>query len=300
MLDLNDFRYFVRIVDCRGLTAASRDLNVPKSTVSHRLQQLEAGLGVRLINRTSRSMSVTDAGEHFYRHAVSMLEHARLAENTVRGRLAEPSGTIRFTSAVATSLFALQPILPDFIGRYPKIHLVQHTSDDQVDIVGAGYDVAIRAHSGPLSDSMLVQRTLAPASWYLFASPDYIGRRGLPLTPQDLAQHDTLSMLRPGHPSTWKLMHSTIGEVVIPIAPRFTGSDLMMLMEAARSGLGIVALPSYVCRAELATGSLRPILPDWSAGQASISAVVPFRNGLQPSVRVFLDYLAGQVPRIVA
>jgi DNA-binding transcriptional LysR family regulator len=300
MLDLNDFRYFVRIVDCRGLTAASRDLNVPKSTVSHRLQQLEAALGVRLINRTSRSLSVTDAGEHFYRHAVNMLEHARLAENTVRGRLAEPSGSIRFTSAVATSLFALRPILPDFISRYPKIQLVQHTSDDQVDIVGGGYDLAIRAHSGPLSDSMLVQRTLAPAPWYLFASPDYIGRRGLPPAPPDLAQHDTLSMLRPGHAPAWKLTHSTAGEVQVPIAPRFTGNDLMMLMEAARDGLGIVALPSYVCRAEVGTGSLRPVLPDWSAGQASISAVVAFRNGLQPSVRVFLDYLAERIPRIVA
>jgi DNA-binding transcriptional LysR family regulator len=299
MLDLNDFRYFVRIVDCRGLTAASRDLNVPKSTVSHRLQQLEASLGVRLINRTSRSLSVTDAGEHFYRHAAIMLEHAHLAESTVRGRLAEPSGSIRFTSAVATSLFALRPILPDFIRSYPKINVIQHTSDDQVDIVGGGYDIALRAHSGPLSDSMLVQRTLAPVPWYLFASPEYIARRGVPLTPEDLAGHDTLTMLRPGHPQSWKLKHPTLGEVVVPIAPRFTGNDLMMLTQAARDGLGIVALPRYVCRVEVRSGSIRHILPDWLAGQASITAVMPFHNGLQPSVRVFLDFLIEQIPKIV-
>ncbi|MEA2787886.1 MAG: hypothetical protein QOG73_292, partial [Acetobacteraceae bacterium] len=194
MLDLNDFRYFVRIVECGGVTAASRNLNVPKSTVSHRLQQLETSLGVRLVNRTSRSLSRTDAGDLFYRHAVGMLERADLAESAVRERLMEPSGTIRFTTAVATSLFALRPILSDFIRRHPKVNVVQHTSDDQVDIVGGSYDLAVRAHTGPLSDSTLVQRILAPAPWFLFAGPAYLERRGVPLTPEDLAGHDTLLM----------------------------------------------------------------------------------------------------------
>src|SRR3982074_3228768 len=112
MLDLNEFRYVVRIVECGGLTAASRNLNVPKSTVSHRLQQLETSLGVRLLNRSSRSLSVTDAGDLFYRHALANLECAALAESSVRERLVEPSGSIRFTTAVATSLFAMRPILP--------------------------------------------------------------------------------------------------------------------------------------------------------------------------------------------
>jgi DNA-binding transcriptional LysR family regulator len=129
MLDLNDLRYFVRIVESGGLTAASRNLNEPKSTVSHRLQQLEASLGVRLLNRTSRSQSMTEAGEVFFRHAVAALERAELAESAVRERLLEPSGTIRFTTAVATSLFALRPLLPDFIRRHPKINVIQHTSD---------------------------------------------------------------------------------------------------------------------------------------------------------------------------
>lgn len=144
LLDLNDFRYFVLIVESGGLTAASRNMNVPKSTVSYRLQQLETSLGVRLINRTSRSQSVTDAGAVFYKHAAEMLERAEFAESEVRQRLLEPSGVIKFTTAVATSLFALRPILPEFIRRYPKIQIVQHTSDSQVDIVGGSYDLAIR------------------------------------------------------------------------------------------------------------------------------------------------------------
>ncbi len=300
MIDLNDFRYFVRIVDCGGLTAASRNMDVPKSTVSHRLQQPETSLGVRLINRTSRSLSTTDAGALFYRHAVEALERADFAENAVRERLLEPSGTIRFTTAVATSLFAIRPILPEFIRRYPKVNVIQHTSDEQVDIVGGSFDLAIRAHTGPLSDSTLVQRTLAPAPWFLFAASDYLDRRGLPLAPEDLAGHDTLMMLRPGHPPAWKLKHPTRGEVAVPGEPRIATNDIVMLKQVAREGLGIVALPGYVCRDDVESGALRQIMPDWLAGEANITAVTPFRHGVLPSVRAFLDFLIERIPNVVS
>src|SRR6202162_1476641 len=290
MLALNDFRYFVRIVECGGLTAASRNLDVPKSTVSHRLQQLEAALGVRLVNRTSRSLSMTDAGEVFYRHAVATLERADLAKSAVRERLVEPSGTIRFTTAVATSLFAMRQILPDFIHRYPKISVIQHISDDQIDIAGGSYDLALRSHSGPLSDSTLVQRTLAPAPWFLFASPGYLERYGLPIVPEDLAGHETLIMLRHNMPMAWKLRHPVRTEVVVPLKPRLAGNDMVTLKQAAQDGLGIVALPGYVCSDDVRSGSLQRVLPDWLAGQASITAVIPFRHGMLPSVRAFLDF----------
>jgi DNA-binding transcriptional LysR family regulator len=300
MLDLNDLRYFVRVVECGGLTAASRNLDVPKSTVSHRLQQLEVSLGVRLLNRTSRSQSLTDAGNLFYGHAIAALERAELAESAVRERLLEPSGTIRFTTAVATSLFALRPILPDFIRRYPKINVILNTSDETVDIVGGSYDLAVRAHTGPLSDSSLVQRTLAPAPWFLFAAPDYLERRGLPLVTEDLAAHDTLLMWTPGHSKSWTLKHPTRGEIIVPVEPRLAGNDLMMLKQAARDGLGIVPLPGYVCRDEVTSGELKRILPEWLAGEAYLTVVTPFRHGLLPSVRAFVNFLIEQIPRIVA
>jgi DNA-binding transcriptional LysR family regulator len=299
MLDLNDFRYFVRIVECGGLTAASRNLNVPKSTVSHRLQQLEAALSVRLVNRSSRRISMTDAGDVFYRHAIAMLERADFAESAVRERLAEPSGTIRFTTAVATSLFAMRQILPDFLQRYPKINVIQHISDEQVDIAGGNYDLALRSHTGPLSDSTLVQRTLAPAPWFLFASPSYVEHHGMPLAPESLAGHDTLVMLRHNSPMTWKLKHPTHGEMVVPLKPRLAGNDIVTLKQAAQNGLGIVALPAYVAGEDVRSGLLQRVLPDWLAGDASITAVIPFRHGMLPSVRAFLDFLAERIPLVV-
>jgi DNA-binding transcriptional LysR family regulator len=299
VLDLNDFRYFVLIVESGGLSAASRNMNVPKSTVSYRLQQLETALGVRLINRTSRSQSVTDAGAVFYKHAAEMLERAELAESEVRQRLLEPSGIIKFTTAVATSLFALRPILPEFIRRHPKIQIVQHTSDDQVDIVGGSYDLAVRAHTGPMSDSTLVQRILAPAPWYLFASANYVAQRGIAAVPNDLRQHDLMTMLRPGHPTAFRLSHATAGQAVVAFEPRFSGNDLVMLKQATEDGLGVAALPGYVCREEERSGKLIRVLPEWTAGEASITAVIPFRHGLLPSVRTFVDYLVAEIPKLV-
>jgi DNA-binding transcriptional LysR family regulator len=299
MLDLNDFRYFVRIVESGGLTAASRRMDVPKSTVSHRLQQLETSLGVRLINRTSRSQSMTEAGELFYQHAIAMLESAGLAENAVRERLTEPSGTIRFTTAVATSLFVMRPVLPAFLRRYPKVRVVQYTSDEQADIGGGSFDLAVRAHTGPLSDSTLVSRVLAPAPWFLFAAPEYLAQRGTPASPEELVDHDTLAMPHRDRPLVWKLKHPTRGEVITPLEPRVAGNDLLMLMQTAREGLGIAALPGYVCRKDVELGRLRRIMPDWLAGEASITAVTPHRHGMLPSVRVFLDFLIEEVPKIV-
>jgi DNA-binding transcriptional LysR family regulator len=155
VLDLNDFFFFVHVVDRGGFTAAARTLRIPKSTLSHRIQQLENNLGVRLLNRTSRRFGMTDAGEEFYRHAVVMLREAELAEAATRHRLNEPTGTVRCTAAVATMQFAMRDIVADFLVRYPKVNIVAHATDQNADIVGENFDVAIRAHSDPLPDSTL-------------------------------------------------------------------------------------------------------------------------------------------------
>ena len=301
MLDLNDFFYFVQVVDRGGFSAASRKLGVPKSTLSHRIQELETNLGVRLLNRTSRHFRMTEAGSEFYRHAVSMLQQAEQAETAIRQRLAEPVGTVRFTAAVATAQFAMREMVADFLIRYPKVNVVGHATDQAIDIVGENFDVAIRAHSLPLPDSTLVQRPLAPAPWFLFAGSAYLDAHGSPQAPQDLAKHPALFMMRTGVAPSWRLRHSkdATDEVVVHLAPRLLSDDMVGLKQAAIAGVGIVALPAYVCRDEVRSGALRRVLPAWLAGDSVLTALIPYRQGLLPCVRAFIAHLAAEFPKAV-
>jgi DNA-binding transcriptional LysR family regulator len=301
MLDLNDFFLFVQVVDRGGFTAAGRTLRMPKSTLSHRIQQLETNLGVRLLNRTSRQFGTTDAGKEFYHHAVAMLREAEQAETAIRHRLSEPTGVVRCTAGVATMQFAMRDMLPDFLSLYPKVNVVAHATERIVDIVGENYDVAVRAHSNPLPDSNLVQRTLTPAPWFLFAGSAYLDSNKAPETPRDLQKHPSLFMMRTGVAPVWRLRHSSKAkdQVVLPLAPRLLGDDMIGLKQAAIKGFGVVALPGYVCRDEVRSGALRRVLPNWLAGDSTITALVPYRQGLLPSVRVFLDHLATEFPKVV-
>jgi len=301
VLDLNDFFLFVQVVDRGGFTAAGRMLRIPKSTLSHRIQRLETELGVRLLNRTSRRFAMTDAGEEFYRHAVVMLRDARLAESAIRRRLTEPTGTVRCTAGMATMQFAIRDILADFLVRYPKVNVIAHATDRNVDIIGENYDVAIRAHSEPLPNSTLVQRALTPAPWLLFAGSVYLDANEAPQTPADLRNRSSLFMMRTGVAPVWRLRHSSDAkdEVVIPLTPRLLCDDMIALKQAAIAGLGVVALPGYVCREDVRLGALRRVLPAWFAGDSTITALIPYRRGLLPSVRAFVDHLVRELPKVV-
>jgi DNA-binding transcriptional LysR family regulator len=301
VLDLNDFFYFVQVVDRGGFTAAGRTLRLPKSTLSHRIQQLETELGARLLNRTSRQLGMTDAGAEFYRHAVTMLREAELAETAIRHRLNEPIGTVRFTAAMATMQFALRDIVATFLDRYPKVNVVAHANDRNVDIVGENYDVAVRAHADPLPDSTLVQRKLAPAPWLLFAGAAYLDANGAPQAPADLRNHPSLFMMRSGVAPVWRLRHASAAkkEVVMSLTPRLLSDDMIALKQSAIAGLGVVALPGYVCRDDVRSGALRRVLPAWLAGDSTITALIPYRRGVLPSVRVFIDHLAAELPNAV-
>ncbi len=301
VLDLNDFFHFVQVVDRGGFTAAGRMLRIPKSTLSHRIQRLETELGVRLLNRTSRRFAMTDAGEEFYRHAVVMLRDAKLAESAIRRRLTEPTGTVRCTAGMATMQFAIRDILADFLVRYPKVNVIAHATDRNVDIIGENYDVAIRAHSEPLPNSTLVQRALTPAPWLLFAGSVYLDANEAPQTPADLRNSSSLFMMRTGVAPVWRLRHSSDAkdEVVIPLTPRLLCDDMIALKQAAIAGLGVVALPGYVCREDVRLGALRRVLPAWFAGDSTITALIPYRRGLLPSVRAFVDHLVRELPKVV-
>jgi DNA-binding transcriptional LysR family regulator len=196
---------------------------------------------------------------------------------------------------------AVRDIVPDFLIRDPKVNVVAHATDQNVDIVGENYDVAIRAHTDPLPDSTLVQRTLTPAPWFLFAGSTYLDTKEAPQTPKDLQNHPSLFMMRTGVAPVWRLRHPSKAkdEVVIRLTPRLMSDDMIGLKQAAIAGLGVVALPGYVCREDVRSGALRRVLPTWLAGDSTITALIPYRQGLLPSVRAFLDHLAEEFPKAV-
>ena len=304
MLDLNDFLYFVQVVERRGFTAAGRTLGMPKSTLSYRMKKLEAELGVRLLNRTSRHFAPTQAGEEFYRHAASLVRAAGEAESLVRQRVKEPFGVVRFTAAIGTAQFALREILMSFIAEYPRIQLSEYVTSRQIDLLAENIDVAIRAHSGALPDSTLVSRTLADAPWILVAGTDSLEKGGSPKTPQDLQHFPSLFVWRANTTPVWRLRlqaksHRRQSEVVVPLTPRMVSNDLSTLKQAAVNGMGIAALPAYVCKSELHSRQLTRVLPGWLAGESTFTALTPHRHGLLPAVRLFVDYLARHLPASV-
>ncbi|MDI7865321.1 LysR substrate-binding domain-containing protein [Rhizobiaceae bacterium n13] len=299
MLDLKDVYFFVQVVDRGGFTSAGNSLRIPKSTLSHRVRELENTLGVRLLNRTSRQFGMTDVGTEFYQYALQMLHSADVAEEMVRQRLSEPSGTVRLTTAVEIAQFALRDLLPEFLNRYPKVKIVEIATDRLVDMVGEGFDLALRGHVATLQNSTLVQRTIASVPWFIFASHEYLSQVGEVASPERLSELSTLAMDRHGA-DIWRLKGPEGREVEVPIEPRFLSNNMIALKEAACANLGVVALPGYICRDEINAGKLRQILPGWMAADARMSAVIPYRTGLLPAVRSLVDFLAVEVPKVTA
>jgi DNA-binding transcriptional LysR family regulator len=300
MLDLNDFFYFVQVVERRGFTAAGRALGMPKSTLSYRMKNLEAELGARLLNRTSRHFAPTQAGEEFYQHATSVVRAADEAESLLRQRVREPFGVVRFTAAIGTAQFALREIVMNFIQEYPRIQLVEYVTSRQVDLLTENFDVAVRAHSGALPDSTLVSRTLAVAPWILVAGADFLKKGGLPKTPQELKRFPSLFLWRANTAPAWRLRPAGTqqrqSEVTLTLTPRMVSNDLSTLKQAAVNGMGIAALPAYVCKRELRSRRLTRVMPGWLAGESIFTALRPHRLGLLPAVKIFVDYLARHLP----
>jgi len=294
MRNLNDFIVFAHVVDHKGFAPAARALNVPKSTLSKRVAELEKTLGIRLINRTSRRFTVTEIGEDFYRHASAMLIEAEAAEAIVKGRLAEPSGTVRITASVPTAQMMLAGLLPPLAQAYPKMRVMLHATDRFVDVVQEGFDIAVRDHFAPLPDSGMVQRRVANDAILLVAAPAYLENRGHPREPSDLSRHDGLlaSLTSEG----WTMRNDAGVVVRVRPMPRFLADESNVLLEAAVSGLGITALPRKICRAAIEAGSLVRVLADWEAGSVTTTLLMPHRRGQLPSVRAVVDFIVTHLP----
>lgn len=298
-MDFNDAFFFVQVVEKGGFSAASRALNVPKSRLSRRVKQLEDDLGVRLLQRTSRLVTTTEVGEEYLRHAQEALTRFEAAETAVRRRTNNIEGVVTVSCSVGMAQFALDQILPRFLQDNPKVTVVQLASNRMVDLVKDGIDVAIRGHVDTLPDSSLIQTRLANVAWHLFCSPVYRDGLGPSAEPAILAQHPALVLGRPTGTHRWQLSGSGGETASIACQVRLASDDMTTLKRAATLGLGITALPSYVCRSEIEAGTLVRVLPGWTAGNPQISLLMPSRRGLLPAFEAFLAFLKRELPIVV-
>lgn len=289
MLNLNDLYLFVQAVDHQGFAAAARQLGIPKSTVSKRVAELEKSLGVRLIQRSSRTFIVTETGQDFYRHAAAVLIEAETAEAVVKNRLAKPKGTVRLCASVPTAQLWLATLLPAIAVKYPAIKLQLDVADRFVDIVREGVDIALRDHFSPLPDSELIQRRISYQPGYLIVSQAYLSQHGTPASPDDLSAHQ--GVLTSATETKWKLTNQQDCTVEVQPVPRFIANESMVLLQAAQARLGITCLPSKICQPSLESGALVRVLPDWTAGGVTTTLLMPHRRGQLPAVRVVADFL---------
>jgi len=298
-MDLNDYYYFVHVYEKKGFTQAGKALGIPKSRLSRHVKNLEEQLGVTLIQRTSRQFNVTDLGELFYQHARHAVDEIDNANAVIEHHKKDLTGKIRMSCSVGMAQFVLSDLVAEFLNLHPNVEIIQQVTNETIDLVSTGVDLAIRAHTGPLPDSSLIQRRLAPAVWGLFASPSYLKEAGIPLKPEDLDAHKGLKLGWQPEVGNWTLTGNDGSNFSVPFQPQLCSDDMVTLKHAAATGLGVVGLPLYICREDVRVNRLIRVLPDWTAGDAEISLLMPSRKGVLPVVTVFVNYLRERFPVVV-
>ena len=295
MRDLNDMLYFAEVVDHAGFAAASRALGVPKSKLSRRVADLEARLGVRLLQRTTRRLSLTEAGERYHRHCVAMREEAEAAEEAMAAAVGEPRGTIRVTCPVTLAHSTVGPLVPQFLERHPQVRIDMQVTNRVIDLVQEGVDVALRVRLTLDDSGSLVVKNLGNTSGLLVASPAQLDREGRPQAVEDIRRLSTVAMSAADGKTTWKLIGPGGRTYELQHRPVYTADDLLTLRYAVLAGIGISVLPDYMVARQLEAGELERVLPEWSPPSGVIHAVFPSRRGQLPAVRRFLDFLGEHV-----
>ncbi|WP_343590980.1 LysR substrate-binding domain-containing protein [Paracidovorax wautersii] len=296
MQDLNDMLYFAEVVERGGFAAAGRALGIPKSRLSRRVSDLEARLGVRLLHRTTRKLSLTDVGEAYLRHCQAMRDSAQAAADTVAQVQTEPRGTVRVTCPVTLAQSVLGELMPQFLERNPLVRVEMQVTNRVVNLVEEGVDVALRVRATVDDSGSMIVKRLDEGAQVLVASPSLLARQGVPGTLADLPALDSLAMSSAEGRTTLRLIGPDGREDAVQLSPRYVADDLLTLKFAVLAGTGMCWLPDYMCHAELADGRLVRVLPDWSAPPSVVHAVFPSRRGLSPAVRRFLDFLGEAVP----
>jgi DNA-binding transcriptional LysR family regulator len=290
--DLNNLYFFAKVVDFGSYTAAAKALGLQTSKLSRRIAALEAELGLRLINRTTRRLSLTDAGKTFHRHCLALLDEAQAAKDAMSQILASPQGLVRIACPTGLLQGGVADILAYFLAKHPQVRIALDATNRSVDVVDEGLDIAVRVRKPPLEDSDLVMHALGPDEMILVASPELIAAHGQPQTLEDIGRMPTLSMVTSGKRSTWRFLGIDGEPGELTHSPRLRTDDLFTLRRAALLGVGAVLVPHLIVAADLERGTLIRLLPSLKAHTGLMHAVFPSRRGMVPAVRALLDSLS--------
>jgi DNA-binding transcriptional LysR family regulator len=285
-MDLNEILVFVRVVQTGSFTAAAVQLGMPKSTVSRKVTELEERLKARLLQRTTRKLSLTDVGRTYYDYCARIVAELEDAERAVSSLQDSPRGFLRVTTG--TNVGYLGPIVSDFLKRYPEVRIEMHCTGRVVDLIEERFDLGVRA--GPLSDSTLIARNLGTAKWFLVATPAYLRKRGRPKSPEELSAHDSL-LFATGTGGPAVRLENGDRSVQVPVKPRLLVGDLDVLDTAATAGLGIALLPAFHCVEALRARRLERVLREWNAPPTPIHVVYPSSRHVSPKVSRFVEHL---------
>jgi DNA-binding transcriptional LysR family regulator len=288
-MDLNDIVVFTKVVETKSFTGAAEQLGLPKSTVSRKLAQLEERLGVRLVQRTTRKLALTDIGQAYYERCARIVADVAAAEQLVTDMQSTPRGRLRMTAPVDLSMRYLGSIIADFMAVHADINIELEASDRIVDLIEEGFDLAVRF--GTLPESTLIARRLCSISAEMCASPAYLARRGTPTTIEELDEHDRVLFMPSPRTQTWTMTH---GDQVYEFArpARFASNNVGAVYEAAAAGAGIAVLTDFMVASDCERGTLAYVLPDWTGRAIEVNAVYPARQNLPPRLSLFLDHLA--------
>ena len=286
---LEGMSIFAAVVEAESFTGAARTLKYSKAAISTHIQKLEDRLDTRLLNRTTRRISMTDEGRVFYEHCRRILDEAREAIDALDNSNTEPRGVLRINSPMSFGTMHLGSAVAEFMEAYPDVSVDMVLNDRQVDLIEDGFDLAIRI--GRLPDASLIARRLAPCRRILVASPDYWDRKGRPSHPSDLKDHDALIYDYLDDPNTWTFKDGDT-DVSVSVQGRLRANNGEVLLDAALRGLGIYLSPTFFCFDALRANKLEIALRDFGEDPLSVYAVYPHRRHLSPRVRAFVDFLA--------
>ncbi len=288
-MDLNDIVVFTKVAETKSFTGAAEQLGLPKSTVSRKLAQLEERLGVRLVQRTTRKLALTEIGEAYYERASRIVADLQAAEQVVTDMQATPRGRLKVTAPIDLSTRYLGAIIAEFIAAHADITVELDATDRVVDLIEDGYDVAVRF--GQLPESTLIARKLATFAGFLCAAPSYLAKRGTPTAVEELDDHDKVLFLPSARSTGWTL---TNGDQTFELGrpARFSSNNLAAVRDVVLAGGGISVMTEFMVACDIDQGKLVRLLPDWGARAIDVQAVYPARQNLPPRLTLFLEHLA--------